>query len=49
MKTIFDAHLAAARAFSVQTALRMVPPPFNQTRDDLRNHIRTVLFQGRAA
>lgn len=49
MKTLFDAHMTAARAFATQTALRMVPPPFNKTRDDLARHCRQVLGLDRRA
>lgn len=47
--TTSHARLDASRIFSRMDALRLVPPPKNKTLEDLRSHIRAVLFQKRTA
>jgi hypothetical protein len=48
---ISGAHLAANQLFAKADALKLVPPPKNETVEDLNLHCRRVvgLEQGRAA
>jgi hypothetical protein len=40
---ISSIHIEASRLFRVHDALKLVPPPKNETVEDLRWHVRTVL------
>jgi len=44
---MIDNIIKAERFFAVHTALRLVPPPRNRSVDDLRAHIKDVLFKQR--
>lgn len=41
---VSGARRAAEKLFATQDALRLVPPPCNESIDDLRAHVRRVVF-----